>query len=113
LCLYCLYFWSPELNLFHDRVKISQGGSQALLQLSGGDMRRVLNLLQATHLSYEEVTEEVVYLTAGAAVPRVIEFMCTALMNEPFKGAYDCILQVGKLYIIEINHLLLLPIIRE
>ena len=56
-------------------VNITEAGTAALLQLAGGDMRRVLNLLQATHLSYETVDEEVVYLTAGAAVPKVIEQM--------------------------------------
>ena len=56
------YAYTP---LYVHSVNISAGGKQALLQLSGGDMRRVLNLLQATHLSYELVDEEVVYLTAG------------------------------------------------
>jgi len=36
-------------------------------------MRRVLNLLQSTHMAYPEVNEESVYLTASAASPSVIE----------------------------------------
>lgn len=75
-------------------VKLTENGKTALLQLAGGDMRRVLNLLQATHLSYEEVDEEVVYLTAGAAVPRVIEHMFQSLMNDSFLQAYNTINQV-------------------
>ena len=57
-------------------------------------MRRVLNLLQATHLSYETVDEEVVYLTAGAAVPKVIDQMLHSLMNDSFEVAYDTLFQV-------------------
>ena len=55
-------------------------------------MRRVLNLLQATHLSYESVDESVVYLTAGAAVPAVIDSLLTSLMNDTFRVAYDTVM---------------------
>ena len=58
-------------------------------------MRRVLNLLQSTHLSYAEVSEEVVYMTAGAAVPKVIEQMLDSLLNDGFQTAYNTILQVN------------------
>lgn len=78
-------------------MNLSESGKSALLQLAGGDMRRVLNLLQATHLSYEVVDEEVVYLTAGAAVPRVIEHMFNSLMNDSFLQAYNTINQVSHL----------------
>jgi DNA polymerase III delta prime subunit len=40
-------------------VKISESGKSAILQLAGGDLRRVLNLLQSSHMSYPEITEEV------------------------------------------------------
>ena len=76
-------------------VNITEAGTAALLQLAGGDMRRVLNLLQATHLSYETVDEEVVYLTAGAAVPKVIEQMFNSLMTDPFETAYQTLYQVS------------------
>ena len=82
------------IHIYTCSVNLTENGKSALLQLAGGDMRRVLNLLQATHLSYEQVDEEVVYLTAGAAVPRVIEHMFQSLMNDSFLQAYNTINQV-------------------
>lgn len=96
-----------------ENVCITEGGTAALLNLAGGDMRRVLNLLQATHLSYDEVDEEVVYLTAGAAVPKVVDQMFQSLMNDPFQEAYNTIFQVNecitKLLNIRRIHLLIVP----
>ena len=64
LLLYiCLYLCS---------VNITDDGKSALVTLSGGDLRRVLNLLQSTHASYPEINADVVYMTAGAALPSVI-----------------------------------------
>ncbi len=79
-----------------NRVNIDESGKNAILRLAGGDMRRVLNLLQTTHLSYEVVNEEAVYQTAGAAVPRVIESMVHSLFNEGLETAYTTVLQVSR-----------------
>jgi replication factor C subunit 3/5 len=72
-------------------VNITEDGKEALLRLSGGDMRRVLNLMQATHMAYPEVDENVVYTTAGAALPVVIDNMFKSLMNDSFNVAHDSI----------------------
>ena len=41
-----------------------------------------------------EINEEIIYLTAGAAVPSVIETMYTELLNEDFESAYTKMLKV-------------------
>lgn len=68
-------------------VNADEEGKQALMQLANGDMRRVLNLLQSAHMSHGHITEENVYLTAGAAVPAVIHSLLVALLNESFADA--------------------------
>ena len=75
-------------------VNVTECGKQAILQLAGGDLRRVLNLLQSTHMAYSLVNEEAVYLTAGAAVPAVIDQMLQSLLNDSFDLAYQNILKV-------------------
>jgi DNA polymerase III delta prime subunit len=66
--------------------------------LAGGDLRRVLNLLQSADMAYDsEINEEIIYLTAGAAVPSVIETMYTELLNEDFESAYTKMLKVNHL----------------
>ena len=72
----------------------TESGKDALLRLAGGDLRRVLNLLQACHMAYPEVNENTIYLTAGAAVPAVIQSMLNQLLNEGFKEAYGYIQKV-------------------
>ncbi|GAX23135.1 replication factor C subunit 3/5 [Fistulifera solaris] len=65
-------------------------GIQAILRLSGGDMRRVLNLLQATAMSHHDrpVDETAVYLTSGAPLPNDIDRILEWLMNHDFAAAF-------------------------
>ena len=65
-----------------------------IIQLACGDLRRVLNLLQSADMAYDAIDEEAVYLTAGAAVPRIIEGMFLSLLNDGFEQAYRGMLQV-------------------
>ena len=79
-----------------ENVNVTESGKNALLQLAGGDFRRVLNLLQSADMAYDVVDEESVYLTAGAAVPAVIDKMFHSLMNDGFEDAYRSILESNK-----------------
>lgn len=72
----------------------TEDGKDALLNLAGGDLRRVLNLLQSCHMAYSLVDEQNIYLTAGAAVPAIINAMFTLLLNTGFNEAYDNIRNV-------------------
>jgi len=68
---------------------ISEGGIEAILSLSGGDMRRVLNLLQSTAMSFETIDETSVYLTSGAPLPSDIDTITNSLFNDDFVKAYE------------------------
>ena len=70
-------------------------GVEAILRLSGGDMRRVLNLLQATSMSSKTVDEAAVYLTSGAPLPSDIDTILDLLMNATFQKAATNIIAVG------------------
>ena len=50
--------------------------------LSGGDMRRVLNLLQTTAMSSEEVNEITVYLTSGRAASTDVQAISHSLTRQ-------------------------------
>jgi replication factor C subunit 3/5 len=45
-------------------------------------------------MAYPQVTEESVYLTAGAALPSVIETIFQCLLNDNFETAYEKIFKV-------------------
>lgn len=54
-------------------LKAGAGGLDALIELGGGDMRRTLNLLQSTHMSAGELSEESGECTRPAGVPTVCD----------------------------------------
>ncbi|CAG9786793.1 unnamed protein product [Diatraea saccharalis] len=63
-------------------VKMSEDGVKALLTLSGGDMRKVLNTLQSTWLAYRDVTEDHVYTCVGHPLRADINAIINWLLNE-------------------------------
>lgn len=69
-------------------------GINAILRLSGGDMRRVLNLLQSTAMSHGTVDEAAVYLTSGAPLPADVDQILAWLLNAPFEQAWRDIVQL-------------------
>lgn len=77
-----------------EKVNYTQDGIQSILALSGGDMRRVLNLLQSTSMSSEVVDEKNVYLTSGAPLPKDVNMVLEWLLNLDFKEAFDKLVKV-------------------
>lgn len=72
------------------RLTVSEDGKKALIALAGGDMRKVLNVLQSTWLAYKNVTEETVYTCVGHPQTKDITKIIGWLMNtETFKDCYD------------------------
>ncbi|CAK9828545.1 Replication factor C subunit 5 [Anthophora retusa] len=80
----------PRLNTIiqEENLNVSEDGKQALITLSGGDMRRVLNVLQSTWLAFGEVTEENVYLCVGHPLPIDIKNILNWLLNESYELCY-------------------------
>jgi len=72
-----------------ENVDMTSDGLNAILRLSGGDMRRVLNLLQSTAMSAKKVDETAVYLTSGAPLPADIDQILQLLMNDSFAHAFQ------------------------
>lgn len=70
-------------------VECTEDGVRSILALSGGDMRRVLNLLQSTAMSSGVVDEKSVYMTSGAPLPRDVDTVMEWLLNLDFKEAYE------------------------
>lgn len=80
-----------------ENVKYTEDGIEAILSLSGGDMRRVLNLLQTTAMSSpEQVDETTVYLTSGAPLPSDLDAILHSLMNDSFVTAQGKITDLCK-----------------
>ena len=77
----------PRLNdiVAKENVSMTTDGKQALLRLCKGDMRRVLNVLQATHAAFGIVTEETVYTCTGSLLPKDLE----RILGWMFESSYS------------------------
>ncbi|KAJ8666946.1 hypothetical protein QAD02_008608 [Eretmocerus hayati] len=77
-----------------ENVTVTDDGKQALITLSGGDMRRVLNVLQSTWLAYGLVNEDNVYSCVGHPLPVDIKNIINWLLNENYQMAYSKVLDL-------------------
>jgi replication factor C subunit 3/5 len=60
----------------------------AILRLAQGDMRRVLNVLQATCLGFPTVTEDSVYACTGDPSPKDIRKISQSLLTDTVKDSF-------------------------
>ena len=62
---------------------------EAIVSLSGGDMRKVLNILESCSLAYDEITEEKVFEVTGRPSPTEITEIYGWLKKESYLVAYQ------------------------
>jgi len=65
-------------------LDVTDGGKDALLSLSNGDMRRVLNVLQAASMSFQKIDSRAVYLCTGNPLPEDVQSILDWLLNDDF-----------------------------
>jgi replication factor C subunit 3/5 len=86
---------------------------QALIALSAGDMRKILNILQATHMSFGKVESDLVYQTTGQPLPADINTILNDLLNENTATAYAKVseLKTVKGLALEVNNLFVVVVV--
>ncbi|KAJ3204990.1 hypothetical protein HDU82_005473 [Entophlyctis luteolus] len=72
-----------------ENINITEGGRKALLKLSKGDMRRMLNILQAVNAAFPVADELSVYTCVGAPLPGDIEKIADWLFADTFDLAHS------------------------
>lgn len=70
-----------------EKLNLMEDGFQAVLRLGKGDMRRILNILQATSMSHDIITETNVYLCTGNPLPSDIKQIMEWVLNASFMDA--------------------------
>ena len=80
-----------------EKVSITEDGKQALMTLSQGDMRKVINILQSCNMAFGEVTEDNVYTCTGHPLKSDITNIVNWSLNEDFSTAYKNIQEVKTL----------------
>lgn len=79
-----------EYIIENENVKVTQDGKVAIYELSQGDMRRVVNLLQCSTMSYpgETIDESKVYQCCGHPTKSDIKKIMQLLLHSDMKTAY-------------------------
>jgi replication factor C subunit 3/5 len=77
-----------------ENVQITQNGLHAVLSLSLGDMRKVLNIIQSTSLTHNPIKEKHVYLTTGKPSPSDIASILDSLMNDTILNTINFITKI-------------------
>lgn len=80
-----------------ENVTLTDEGKEALMRLSCGDMRRVLNVLQACSMANNHVVDEIsVYSCTGQPHPKDIARMVDLMLNQPFLVSFDEVRTISK-----------------
>lgn len=73
-------------RLFHvarnENVELTEDGAEAIVQVGGGDMRKVLNIFQTTSMGHEVVNSKAVYQSTGVPHPEDIDHFLRSLTNS-------------------------------
>lgn len=78
-----------------EKVNITLDGKKAIIDLSDGDMRKVLNILQSAATAHsDEVNEDTVYTSVGYPTKADITNILRWLLNEPMESSYKQIQEV-------------------
>uniref|UniRef100_A0A7S1GSB5 AAA+ ATPase domain-containing protein n=1 Tax=Hemiselmis andersenii TaxID=464988 RepID=A0A7S1GSB5_HEMAN len=72
-------------------VTVEEKALEAVERLSGGDMRKCLNVLQSASMAHKTVTVDDIYDCTGQPKPSDVSEMAHSLFNDTFEGAYACI----------------------
>lgn len=84
-----------EYVIEKEQLEVTEDGKKALMDLSGGDMRKVLNVLQSTWMAFKNVSEDNVYTCVGHPLKKDIENIVYWLLNdESFKETYQKLNQI-------------------
>lgn len=84
-----------------EKLEISEDGVQTLLQTCHGDMRRLVNTIQACQLSNPNVIIEsetilnILGLPSAEEINRIFGLLCSGTMQEAFSALVDSICQKG------------------
>lgn len=71
-----------------EKLKIDKAAKDAIVSLSGGDMRKVLNILESASLAHSKITDTDIYNCTGRPSPEDVEIIMQSLLKDDAKKAY-------------------------
>lgn len=77
--------------------RVTEDGIAAILHLGGGDMRRILNVLQATATGFPVVDADAVYACTGNPHPEDMRTALRTLLTQEFQQATQHVHSLGQM----------------
>ena len=74
-----------------ENLELEEGADKAIVSLSSGDMRKVLNILESCSLAYKKIPVDKIYDVTGRPSPKDIKTIYDCLTNQDFNYAYRSI----------------------
>jgi replication factor C subunit 3/5 len=74
-----------------EKVTYTPEGLAAAFKLSHGDLRRCINMMQATNLALGEITEAAVYQSTGNPAPKDVMFIVETMLTAEFSEAWAAV----------------------
>jgi replication factor C subunit 3/5 len=64
-----------------ENLELEEGADKAIVSLSGGDMRKVLNILESCSLAYKKIPVDKIFEVTGRPSPNDIKIIYDCLTN--------------------------------
>lgn len=77
-----------------EEIKLKDDGVEAIIYVSEGDLRRAINILQASSALEEEISEDVVYQVSATASPGEVKDMINLALNNDFEEAREKLMEL-------------------
>ena len=77
-----------------ERLTIDRNAQEAILKLSGGDMRKVLNTLESAALAHDRITANDIYACTGKPSPSDIDTLIQSLLQDDMDAAVSTFMDV-------------------
>jgi len=81
-----------------EKIKVTEQGLDAIIKVSNGDMRKVLNILQSTSMTYNIVNEKNVNTSIGYPRKTEIDTIIRTIMTQSFQVAYTTLIKIKYTY---------------
>jgi|TARA_B100001964_G_scaffold197765_1_gene222959 replication factor C small subunit len=77
-----------------EKLKIDEKAKQSLFDISGGDVRKVENILQSSAAISNNITEEVIYSMASVAKPKEVDEVLKLALQNKFIDARNKLMDI-------------------
>ena len=77
-----------------ENLQLDEDAAQSIVKLSGGDMRKVLNVLESCSLAHKHITLQDVYDVTGRPSPKDMDTIYESLNQDRFNDAINTVIEL-------------------